>query len=74
MPIFSPRKLVPDEPILPPFPSEDPTGKKVKRVLLPSSKIGTIIMPEDAATISPATIDAIFDEQDAKPTEEVPPP
>lgn len=51
---------------------DEEVSNNIERPLLPSSKIGAILKPKDAAKITPEMIDAIFDEQKIEPTEEAP--
>ena len=67
--VFSKRTVtpIPDSSTLPPLFIEDPFAKKEERSLLPSSKIGAILRPDDARVIQRREVDPILEGKEPAP-------
>jgi hypothetical protein len=77
MPVFRPsdrRTSAENDFILPLPPVEEAPEKEVQRPLLPGSKIGGILRPEDAKAIDRDEIESIIKDRKIEPAEDAPPP
>jgi hypothetical protein len=71
--VFS-RKRVEADNVIPGIPQGSGVTNDDQLPLLPGSKIGTILKPEDAETIDRDKIDAILEDRESEPAEDTPPP